>query len=296
MSDQPTRNLLIPFIASFAAAMLGALTCAVAIVWLLTAQTFEDDVFRVFYAGLTVLGGSIASAGLLAAIRVQRAVVLAVVGYTAVALGTVLLLRSLFVPGDYDLDAERWLGNALLIYMPGLAIAVVCFLLSLNTKIAALRVLRIVVIVVVCGTTALLTLFFAAELFDLDLIPRTMGELIGISAISGVVLSIVGTIGVAAAILLQTGMTRAPADTLASNVRLSFNCPRCRTPQSLRPGHVRCESCRARFFIDIEEPRCDCGYVLFNLTRNACPECGRAIQHRAETARIGGGTSSHESP
>ena len=29
--------------------------------------------------------------------------------------------------------------------------------------------------------------------------------------------------------------------------------------------------------IEFEEPRCDCGYLLYRLVGDTCPECGRAV-------------------
>ena len=279
MSEQPPRNMMKLFIASFAGAMLGALIGAIAIVWGMAGDAWGEESGNLFLAGLIVFGSSIASAGILCAIRVRRVEQLAIFGYGAIALGTVLLLRSLLSSGRaFDVDREMWLGIALLIYLPGLAIADTCFLLSLASKNIALRILRGLVIAAAWGSILLFMTFIAQESLDLNIVSRRYTDLAAMGATAMVILTLVGTIGVSAAMLLQTGMVRAKSDTLESDLRLAFTCPRCGEGQSLRPGHARCASCRARFFIEIEEPRCECGYVLFNLTGDVCPECGRVIE------------------
>ncbi len=57
-------------------------------------------------------------------------------------------------------------------------------------------------------------------------------------------------------------------------LRLPITCPRCRKAQELPVGRSRC-ACGLRFAIDIEEENCRvCGYALYNLTADRCPECG----------------------
>jgi rRNA maturation protein Nop10 len=29
--------------------------------------------------------------------------------------------------------------------------------------------------------------------------------------------------------------------------------------------------------VEVEEPRCACGYLLYQLAGDTCPECGRAV-------------------
>jgi len=65
---------------------------------------------------------------------------------------------------------------------------------------------------------------------------------------------------------------------LIGSIPVALSCPRCAAEvrvQSNRDG--RCAGCRLRVRVEIEEPRCDCGYLLFELESDTCPECGRAI-------------------
>lgn len=65
---------------------------------------------------------------------------------------------------------------------------------------------------------------------------------------------------------------------MGSRVRVRLQCPRCDLEQALAVGRGRCAGCGLRIGIEIEEPRCACGYLLYRLEGDACPECGRAVE------------------
>jgi hypothetical protein len=66
-------------------------------------------------------------------------------------------------------------------------------------------------------------------------------------------------------------------ETVSSKVVIELTCPRCASPQLLRAGLSRCGQCGLRLEINVEEPVCLCGYQLYQLTGEKCPECGREI-------------------
>jgi hypothetical protein len=79
---------------------------------------------------------------------------------------------------------------------------------------------------------------------------------------------------------------------LGDGVPVSLDCPRCAVTIEARSGkQTRCGGCRLRVRVEVEEPRCACGYLLFQLTGDTCPECGKAVDPadrwpaRAEPAR-----------
>lgn len=83
-----------------------------------------------------------------------------------------------------------------------------------------------------------------------------------------------------------------PPESLDRHITLTLSCPRCGLEQSMEPGVRPCAGCRATLRIDIEEPRCECGYLLFKLTSPLCPECGRPVpQTRAACGNDGASTS-----
>lgn len=67
------------------------------------------------------------------------------------------------------------------------------------------------------------------------------------------------------------------AVSLPTRVELEIECPRCRHEQALATGLARCARCGLAMQIDVEEPRCACGYVLYRLSGETCPECGREV-------------------
>jgi drug/metabolite transporter (DMT)-like permease len=83
------------------------------------------------------------------------------------------------------------------------------------------------------------------------------------------------------AMLIITRMNRkaehvmvAPADLH----EIQLQCPACQTKQTLPLGDGKCSECGLRFLIKIDEPRCEtCGYLLYRLKSDRCPECGTPV-------------------
>jgi MFS family permease len=64
-------------------------------------------------------------------------------------------------------------------------------------------------------------------------------------------------------------------------LNITLVCPNCRKKQSLKLGGAACRACGLRIEVRIEEPRCtECGYLLYMLTSDQCPECGAPIGSR----------------
>lgn len=91
------------------------------------------------------------------------------------------------------------------------------------------------------------------------------------------VLVIAGTIVAPLAALSQANKAGRASESIARDAKLRLECPRCGRRQLLRTGHVRCQGCGVGLFIELEEPRCECGYLLYRLQGDTCPECGRAL-------------------
>lgn len=63
-------------------------------------------------------------------------------------------------------------------------------------------------------------------------------------------------------------------------VNIIVQCPRCRRKGAIDLGGATCSACGLRIEVRIEEPRCKgCGYLLYKLVSDRCPECGRTIEH-----------------
>lgn len=72
---------------------------------------------------------------------------------------------------------------------------------------------------------------------------------------------------------------RLAASEAMTGARIILDCPECRAVIEGPPGVLRCPQCRERLVVEVEEPRCACGYVLYRLAEPRCPECGRAVEH-----------------
>jgi hypothetical protein len=90
----------------------------------------------------------------------------------------------------------------------------------------------------------------------------------------GEVVSVISTVWV---LVRMQSRKRPTTDSVSPGTRLRLTCPRCAAEQELPAGLVRCGSCRQALLIEVEEPRCACGYLLFRLEGDRCPECGRTI-------------------
>ncbi len=62
---------------------------------------------------------------------------------------------------------------------------------------------------------------------------------------------------------------------------LFLACPRCGKKHNVAIGEASCVACDLRISTRIEEPRCrKCGYLLYKLTSDRCPECGEAVSSK----------------
>jgi hypothetical protein len=77
--------------------------------------------------------------------------------------------------------------------------------------------------------------------------------------------------------LIEKIQGRAEPVTLDRRVQVSLTCPRCESTIRVRAGRDKCPACNLRIGLDIDDPRCACGYLLYGLSGDQCPECGREI-------------------
>lgn len=91
------------------------------------------------------------------------------------------------------------------------------------------------------------------------------------------ILTLCGSIVTPILMLIELIATRSAPESLPSSIRIGLTCPRCGSSEMIPAGAGRCGACGLRIAIDIEEPRCMCGYLLHKLKSECCPECGRTI-------------------
>jgi hypothetical protein len=75
----------------------------------------------------------------------------------------------------------------------------------------------------------------------------------------------------------------AARETISERASLSLECPKCGAAQNLRTGIASCFSCGAAMVIELEESRCECGYLLYKLQGSTCPECGSDVSRLMDT-------------
>lgn len=92
-----------------------------------------------------------------------------------------------------------------------------------------------------------------------------------------IILTATGTLISACLALIDRYQKRTQVDSVAGTVRIHLTCPRCGAAQEMNAGRNRCAKCQLRIGIDLEEPRCECGYLLYRAPGENCPECGRTI-------------------
>ena len=60
--------------------------------------------------------------------------------------------------------------------------------------------------------------------------------------------------------------------------RVSLGCPRCGSACALETNtDGACPACKLSIRVEVDEPRCSCGFLLYGLDSPACPECGAMI-------------------
>lgn len=60
--------------------------------------------------------------------------------------------------------------------------------------------------------------------------------------------------------------------------KVAIGCPRCGARCELETNtDAKCAACQLAIRVEVDEPRCACGYLLFGLETATCPECGAAV-------------------
>ena len=66
-------------------------------------------------------------------------------------------------------------------------------------------------------------------------------------------------------------------ESIDRRIHVAINCPRCNSEQNIPTGHAKCSQCGLNISVEVDEPRCACGYLLHELRSRTCPECGREV-------------------
>lgn len=233
----------------------------------------------VFVAGGFTLGAmiAVALAGLMARTLVVCLVVLALSagGYIA------LIWLGGFVPWGFT----EWLmriSSGLLIVAITLMHRMI--LASLRSRSGIGRVnLRVAVISAPTAALIALSLLFLEGWWGGwdDLVVRLLGVALIIAAGSSVAAGVVA--------YFERRPEHDDPGVLGDGIAVMLTCPRCSASiDAVSNRASRCGSCRLKVRVEVEEPRCVCGYLLYQLNADACPECGRPVAVEDRWDRAGG--------
>lgn len=148
-------------------------------------------------------------------------------------------------------------------------VVIVAFVLSLKTKSSEIELGKRIAAsaLALCTTLSYIVLWFD-EFTEFEILVTGLG--IGWAA------TILGLVGISLAVHRENKPTRSKlVRTIPKRVKMKMTCPQCQQWLEAPSGPVSCEDCGLRMVIEIKEPRCDCGYLLYELQGNVCPECGR---------------------
>ncbi len=124
------------------------------------------------------------------------------------------------------------------------------------------------------GVGVLSLLMFDDLIFNSSNLIELLVRLLGISAI----LCAGSTIATGALVIFGPKPGDDEPGLLESSIVVSMTCPRCQSDIEAKSNReTRCGSCRLKVLVEIEEPRCKCGYLLYELESDTCPECGQLI-------------------
>jgi hypothetical protein len=207
----------------------------------------------------------------------RRYVVLTVMTMVTVTLAAMLwvlltLTGSSMSSRDVE-DMVRWAGS---FTIPGVAMTLAIRYLLMESRVTALRVLihLMAVNLVVLGLCSL-TLIWAEWLW------YDVGPLVGFGLIVWIALSLFGLMVIPTLIRLTDQKKPKRRESLPTRLSIELSCPGCGAEQVLSTGVTACRACRFALVIEIEEPRCECGYLLYRLEGDACPECGKPVPESA---------------
>ncbi len=208
----------------------------------------------------------------------QRAVALMWAGLGSATVAMLFWLMLIWFDRAMSWQVEETVIRTAGSFTVGGVLAAQCGLLSLprfeSRRVGSVRRVTIGVsmFLAVYGVILIWWLEDLAWIIDEEMLARAVGVLAIIAACGTVVTPLLWK--------MQSVRHAGGAGAVPLNIDVTIVCPRCHSDQCLKTGERFCTKCGLRITIELEEPRCECGYLLHKLEKNRCPECGRAIDER----------------
>jgi hypothetical protein len=233
---------------------------------------FGDTQMKILGTSLIVGGFSLPALACAIVLGKRRLVTLMWVGIGSTMAATALWLVMVWAEPWSWSDAVQW---ADVIAKSGFTFAFAAVLASLIGLLSLLRLDRPPFRSIRTATFSTATVLFLMSVLAIwaEIDDQWMGKTIAVLSI----LATCGTIVTPVLGLIEHLQRRGSRESIPTSVKIDLTCPRCRTSQTLPAGTARCIKCGLRIDIDVEEPRCECGYLLYQLQAEKCPECGHVI-------------------
>lgn len=260
-------------------AIFGGLTLAALIaIYGLVAGTFDAFNGGFFGAALVMLGNGILSLLTLQPLRRGDIRLFGHIVWVIVwIVGLTMCLGVLTFTGRDGEFAElplRLGGTGLLLVAP------VCFGLYFaflpNTPIAIKSIAMVFILGLVVAALGIILAIWTEGRGEPVMPRRWFGTVMVITSIGGLI-SLFGLMVTHSLARAFAKKRTADPESVARRLRLTMTCPLCGKEGELPTGFTKCPSCAGVLEIEVEEPRCQCGYLLFQLVGDRCPECGRDV-------------------
>jgi hypothetical protein len=263
MTPALKRTMLLGFLAAIAAAAL----CGI---WVLVFGQFGWIEERVLATAGIVAAASVLSLAGAAAWEARRWFPIGPLAMATVAAAAVLVLTLLWL----DFFAETGWRAAIILTVVATALAHTA-MLALARLRRAHEWVRLATVTVIGLLVIIVCALVLTEFKHADEVYRAVGVL--------AILDGAGTITVPVLHRLGGVEAQSRRDTMVTAARsVSITCPRCGTRQAAPLGRSACRQCRLVITIEIEEEHCPaCGYVVFGLRGDVCPECGASLGVKA---------------
>ncbi len=235
-------------------------------------EFFVSGIFAFLYSGLLLIAAVLVRESRLRWFAIA-AIAPAVIGFLVamVLIGTLIWREPHYAVSRTD----EYMGlAAAVITLLGLGLmhnaGATCFFI----RSAGLRRARVGLCIAIWGAILPLT---SAIIFAIFIDSPWPMAVFGLPALLLGLLLLIATSAMPGLIRRSNARWEAARETISEKSELAFTCPTCQAAQRLRSGRRACSSCGQNLFIEIEEPRCDCGYLLYQLQSMTCPECGRDV-------------------